>query len=549
MHRIELAGLAEEEPVLGHGVVDARARQDEAVVAAEGGDHDGGGHQSAPPTGPNMLAAAAVATRSSRRVLDCGERQHVQVDEVRGDVERRNDQPLPAPATSGRLRRGLRTSPAVKVTLFQASEENSEPTIATPTSRTLVETPAGVAPETGEVAGHRRADCGPPETQTRPAPAARPILAKVKTFCTTAPVRMPRVFSSGEKHNHRDGQQLLRGQPELAAAHQVVLRRDPREEDAGVLGESHRHGGDGAGLNHQEQRPAVEEAPERAEGFAQVDVLPAGVRHGGRQFAVAQRGDQRERRGDQPGDHQQAGRIAPGGAISAATMKMPEPIIEPITRVVASTSPRPLTKPFLSRVVAILPSVPAEIEAVAGSGSRPAITARESAPALSTSSALAMVMPPIATSGFSHQRAAAAHFDARHGIGIALGDGGEHRAQRHVIHRLGRGRAELLHVMAGEADVARRPHQAAGIAGSQVVLSHVQAGFEEHGDIRSIVDDERDPRLAAQAGDFARALEESRPQWPLWRNWRIPAPPSRKAAAAAGRRRPRASTASLSRMG
>ena len=32
---------------------------------------------------------------------------------------------------------GLRTSPAVKVTLFQASDENSAPTIATPTSRTV----------------------------------------------------------------------------------------------------------------------------------------------------------------------------------------------------------------------------------------------------------------------------------------------------------------------------------------------------------------------------------------------------------------------------
>ncbi len=31
--------------------------------------------------------------------------------------------------------------------------------------------------------------------------------------------------------------------------------------------------------------------------------------------------------------------------ISAATMKTPEPIIDPMTRVVAETSPKPLTRP------------------------------------------------------------------------------------------------------------------------------------------------------------------------------------------------------------
>ena len=47
--------------------------------------------------------------------------------------------------------------------------------------------------------------------------------------------------------------------------------------------------------------------------------------------------------------------------ISAATMKTPEPIIEPITRVVESMRPRPLTKPPLL-VGSILPSVSVEIE-------------------------------------------------------------------------------------------------------------------------------------------------------------------------------------------
>src|SRR5882672_7462517 len=42
-------------------------------------------------------------------------------------------------------------------------------------------------------------------------------------------------------------------------------------------------------------------------------------------------------------------------AISAATMKMPEPIIEPITSVVASSRPRPFTKRLAMRVYCTLP--------------------------------------------------------------------------------------------------------------------------------------------------------------------------------------------------
>ena len=84
---------------------------------------------------------------------------------------------------------------------------------------------------------------------------------------------------------------------------------DGGQEDAGVFGERDGNGGDGAGLDDEEQRPAVEEAPEAAEGFAQVDVLAAGVRHGGGEFAVAEGGDDGERRADQPAEDQQAGRF------------------------------------------------------------------------------------------------------------------------------------------------------------------------------------------------------------------------------------------------
>src|SRR6185437_12389565 len=53
--------------------------------------------------------------------------------------------PVPSARESGRLRLGLITSPAVKVTLFQASAENRDPTWATAT-RVSAPASVGVAP-------------------------------------------------------------------------------------------------------------------------------------------------------------------------------------------------------------------------------------------------------------------------------------------------------------------------------------------------------------------------------------------------------------------
>ncbi len=115
----------------------------------------------------------------------------------------------------------------------------------------------------------------------------------------------PRV-DRGQQHQHRDCQQLLRGQPDLPCADQIIARRDPRHEHSCELGKRHRHRRDGSGLNHQEQRPTVEEAGERTKRFPQIDVLSAGVRHSGREFAVAQRRRNRQRCADQPDHDQQA---------------------------------------------------------------------------------------------------------------------------------------------------------------------------------------------------------------------------------------------------
>ena len=98
------------------------------------------------------------------------------------------------------------------------------------------------------------------------------------------------------------------------------------------------------------------------------------------------------------------------------------------------------------------------------------------------------------------RRARAYFFDADHGIGIALGGGGEHRAECDVIHRLTAGGRKLIDIVAGKTDRGAGAEQLAGVGGREIVLAHVQAGFEQHGEIGAVVDDERRARFPAQAG-------------------------------------------------
>ena len=64
-----------------------------------------------------------------------------------------------------------------------------------------------------------------------------------------------------------------------------------------------------------------------------------------------------------------------------------------------------------------------------------------------------------------------------------------------AIHRL----YDQLEAWLKEADNGLGPHEAAGVAGRQIVLSHVEAGFEQEGEIGAIVDDEAGAGFAAKA--------------------------------------------------
>ena len=187
-------------------------------------------------------------------------------------------------------------------------------------------------------------------------------------------------------------------------------------------------------------------------------------------------------------------------------MKMPEPIIEPITSVVASISPRPLTRPACHELLPFFHPLAQGLRRssgrAAGRRSRPPNRRRP----LNTSTAFSCVMPPMATSGFSIRAAASPDlFDADHRIGIALGSGGEYRADRHVIHRLAAGRAELRHVVAGESDGTHRgpsagAHRAAADRPGRRAARRPAAARNRRGRY-----DKSGAGLAAQARHRARA--------------------------------------------
>src|ERR1700753_3381034 len=113
--------------------------------------------------------------------------------------------PVPSASESGKLRLGLRTSAAVKVTLFHASAENSAPTIATPISVSVpmlqIEASGGygcIAPsEAPRQKSVKLAECAADVEYAKPSNtrhASEPTFATVKTFCTTLPTPMPRVL-------------------------------------------------------------------------------------------------------------------------------------------------------------------------------------------------------------------------------------------------------------------------------------------------------------------------------------------------------------------
>src|ERR1700751_101381 len=126
--------------------------------------------------------------------------------------------PVPKASDSGRLRLGFFTSPAVKVTLFHASAENSDPTCATarivsvPTQTVGPPTPTCTACRAAspafsqkcplklaESAGALRPRKNPKSTR----PESAETFAAVKTFWIMAPVFTPNTLTTDNRMTTR----------------------------------------------------------------------------------------------------------------------------------------------------------------------------------------------------------------------------------------------------------------------------------------------------------------------------------------------------------
>src|SRR3974390_27451 len=108
---------------------------------------------------------------------------------------------VPSASDSGTFRVGLRTSPAVKVMLFQGSAAYNAPTCAEHSATSIPNAVVGVSPDGDGVKpfgvhawpkfAFTTAALHPSVTPTPITPSSEPILIVVKTFCTPLPYFRP----------------------------------------------------------------------------------------------------------------------------------------------------------------------------------------------------------------------------------------------------------------------------------------------------------------------------------------------------------------------
>jgi hypothetical protein len=222
------------------------------------------------------------------------------------------------------FRFGSRTSPAVKVMLFQASAENrvglrhadgdeqAEPGGRGEPVADLLQRPAR-GPEVGEVGADRVGVPADQDAEHDERDERTGLGGGEDVLHQLAELEPARVHE-GEERDHEHGDQLRGRQrdgvlaPEMDRLDQVPVQAHRRHQHPEVLGEPDRDRRDGAGLDHDEQRPAVEEAGQRPERLAQIDVLATRLRHHRRQLAVREGRREREQAGDQPDHQEPAGR-------------------------------------------------------------------------------------------------------------------------------------------------------------------------------------------------------------------------------------------------
>ena len=114
--------------------------------------------------------------------------------------------------------------------------------------------------------------------------------------------------------------------------------REPGERER-VIGEGDGHGGDGAGGDDEEQRPAVQERGQRPPGLSQVYVAAAGARAPLAELAVAEGADEARSRRRAPTSASASAGEPTRPATAAGVRKIPPPMMPPTTAIVAEKRP------------------------------------------------------------------------------------------------------------------------------------------------------------------------------------------------------------------
>ena len=247
------------------------------------------------------------------------------------------------------LRRGFFTSPAVKVMLFHASAENSEPTCTT--ARITSTFTSTMGPPMPTCTGCSELQPAFFQNSLQPAPkfafqavALRPTvkpsstsaasdsaLAEVKMFWISAPKLDAEDIHDGQQNDDDDAGEVGRVDADLHVAQHHGADRESAgtwamcqsqcvvemvgKEDAKELAKRHADGGDGSGLDDEKQRPAVKKSPQRPQRLAQVNVLAAGLGHHRGQFAVAERANHGQHGRDHPRAQEERRRVGAAGDV------------------------------------------------------------------------------------------------------------------------------------------------------------------------------------------------------------------------------------------
>ncbi len=268
---MQLRQRADEQSVGGHGVIDARRREDRQIEEAERRDRNRGRDEAVAPRPEHPRRR--LRRRRGRRG-EAFQAERAEIHQIHEDVDHDD---------GGRA--GEQAAGKVAARVLDLLGD------------VVGVLPAAVREEDGDQRGA--------ETDRRRRTAGRFTLGlqpPVRRGCEPAGRD-----EDGERRDLEDDQDVQHAASRFHAEEIDDRQHDhrgdrerhcrrvrPSDETKRVIGERDRDGGDRAALDQRQQRPSVEEPGQRVVAIPQVDVLPAGARELRAQFGIGERAGERD---------------------------------------------------------------------------------------------------------------------------------------------------------------------------------------------------------------------------------------------------------------